>query len=96
MSTKSSFKPLSLETKYAVADAIASTYDSLLDASDGTRKAVYADVINNARFTTTTSGKVRTLATYCGADDGLHITRLVIRRLTQPSVAQRTVAILKA
>ncbi len=95
MSTKSSFKPLSLETKYAVADAIASTYDSLLDASDGTRKAVYADVINNARFTTT-SGKVHTLATYCGADDGLHITRLVIRRLTQPSVRQRTVAVLPA
>ena len=95
MSTKSSFKPLSLETKYAVADAIASTYDSLLDASDGTRKAVYADVINNARFATT-SGKAHTLATYCDADDGLHITRLVIRRLTQQTVAQRTVAKLKA
>ena len=95
MSTKSSFKPLSLETKYAIADAIASTYDSLLDASDGTRRAVFADVLNNARFATA-SGKVHTLATYCSADDGLHITRLVIRRLTQPSVAQRTVAMLKA
>ena len=95
MSTKSSFKPLSLETKYAIADAIASTYDSLLDASDGTRRAVYADVLNNARFSDA-SGRVHTLATYCSADDGLHITRLVIRRLTQPSVAQRTVAVLKA
>lgn len=95
MSTKSSFKPLSLETKYAIADAIASTYDSLLDASDGTRRAVYASVLNNARFTAA-SGKVHTLATYCSADDGLHITRLVIRRLTQPSVAQRAVAVLKA
>ena len=95
MSTKSSFKPLSLETKYAVADAIASTYDSLLDASDGTRRAVYADVLNNARFSDA-SGRVHTLATYCSADDGLHVTRLVIRRLTQPSVAQRTVAVLKA
>ena len=95
MSTKSSFKPLSLETKYAIADAIASTYDSLLDASDGTRRAVYADVLNNARFSDA-GGRVHTLATYCSADDGLHITRLVIRRLTQPSVAQRTVAVLKA
>ena len=95
MSTKSSFKPLSLETKYAIADAIASTYDSLLDASDGTRRAVYADVLNNARFATA-GGTVHTLATFCSADDGLHITRLVIRRLTQPSVAQRTVAVLKA
>ena len=95
MSTKSSFKPLSLETKYAIADAIASTYDSLLDASDGTRRAVYADVLNNARFSDA-SARVHTLATYCSADDGLHITRLVIRRLTQPSVAQRTVAVLKA
>ena len=95
MSTKFPFKPLSLETKYAIADAIASTYDSLLDASDGTRRAVYADVLNNARFAAT-GGKVYTLATYCSADDGLHITRLVIRRLTQPSVAQRTVAVLKA
>ena len=95
MSTKSSFKPLSLETKYAIADAIASTYDSLLDASDGTRRAVYADVLNNARFSDT-SGRVHTLATYCSADDGLHITRLVIRRLTQPSVTQRAVAVLKA
>lgn len=94
MSTKSSFKPLSLETKYAIADAIASTYDSLLDASDGTRRAVYADVLNNARFSDA-SGRVHTLATYCSADDGLHVTRLVIRRLTQPSVAQRTVAVLK-
>lgn len=95
MSTKSSLKPLSLETKYAIADAIASTYDSLLDASDGTRRAVYADVLNNARFATA-RGKVHTLATCCNTDDGLHITRLVIRRLTQPSVCQRTVAILKA
>ena len=93
MATKSSSKSLSLETKYAIADAIASTYDSLLDAGDGTRKAVYADVLNNARFATA-SGKVHTLATFCSADDGLHITRLVMRRLTQPSAVQRTVAVL--
>ena len=94
MSTES-FKPLSTETKYLIADALASTYSSLVDASDDVRRAVYADVINNARFTTT-SGKVHTLATYCDADDGLHITRLVVRRLTQPSVCQRTVAVLPA
>ena len=93
MSTKS-FKPLSLETKYVIADALASTYDSLVDADDNVRRAVYADVINRARFTV--KGNQYTLATFCSQDDALHITRLVIRRLTQPSVAQRTVAVLPA
>ena len=93
MSTKS-FKPLSTETKYLIADALASTYTSLVDASDDVRRAVYADVINRARFTV--KGNQYTLATFCSQDDGLHITRLVIRRLTQPSVCQRTVAVLPA
>ena len=93
MSTKS-FKPLSTETKYLIADALASTYDSLVDADDNVRRAVYADVINRARFTV--KGNQYTLATFCSQDDGLHITRLVIRRLTQPSVCQRTVAVLPA
>ena len=93
MSTKS-FKPLSTETKYLIADALASTYTSLVDASDDVRRAVYADVINRARFTV--KGNTYTLATFCSQDDGLHITRLVIRRLTQPSVCQRTVAVLPA
>ena len=93
MSTKS-FKPLSTETKYLIADALASTYTSLVDASDDVRRAVYADVINRARFTV--KGNQYTLATFCSQDDALHITRLVIRRLTQPSVCQRTVAVLPA
>ena len=94
MSTQSTFKPLSTETKYRIADALASTYTSLVDADDNVRRAVYADVINRARFTV--KGNQYTLATFCSQDDGLHITRLVIRRLTQPSVAQRTVAVLPA
>ena len=93
MSTKS-FKPLSTETKYLIADALASTYDSLVDADDDVRRAVYADIINRAKFTV--KGNQYTLATFCSQDDGLHITRLVIRRLTQPSVCQRTVAVLPA
>ena len=93
MSTKS-FKPLSTETKYLIADALASTYTSLVDASDDVRRAVYADVINRAKFTV--KGNPYTLATFCSQDDGLHITRLVIRRLTQPSVCQRTVAVVPA
>lgn len=83
-------KKLSNANKYAIADAIAKTYDSLLSANEGVRKATYASIINDAQFSV--KGSVYTLQTFCNKDDVQHITRLIMRRLTQPSVSQRIVA----
>lgn len=88
---KKTSKSLAIETKFAIADAIANTFASLVGADENVRRAVYANVLNDAKFQTT-SGQVHTLASYCGKEDALHITRLVMRRLTSPSVYQSGIA----
>lgn len=83
-------RKLSSTSKYKLADAIAGTYESLVNAEEGIRRAVYASILNKAEFSV--KGKKYTLATFCNEDDQLHVTRLVMRRLTQPSVQQRVTA----
>lgn len=83
-------RKLSNESKYKLADALASTYASIVDADDSVKKAVYASIINDAQFAI--KGKTHTLQSFCTQDDAQHVTRLVMRRLTQPPVVQRQVA----
>lgn len=84
-------KKLSLQEKYDIADSLALTFDSLIDAPESTCKAVYKCLMNDAQIRI--SGKVYTLSEYCSsADDVSHITRLTMRRLTTPSVVQRIVS----
>lgn len=83
-------KKLSLQEKYDIADSLATTFDSLIDAPESTCKAVYKCLMHDAQIRI--SGKVYTLEEYCSsADDVQHITRLTMRRLTSPIVTQRSV-----
>ena len=83
-------RKLSSESKYRIADALAGTYETLVDAPEVIRRATYADIINRAQFSV--KGTIHTLQSFCTQDDAQHITRLVMRRLTQPAVVQRQVA----
>lgn len=86
MSTR---KPQPVAVKYAVADAVAKTYQRF-DASttDGTRRAICFDLYNNAVLLTS-SGKEHKICEYFNEDDTQHVVRLIMRRLDQPVVCQQ-------
>jgi hypothetical protein len=81
-------KELTTESKYVIADAMAKDLkDSIAPAVlNGDRKVVFGIVIN----TTNASGK--TLVDVFGEDDGVHITNLVIQRLTHKFESKTTSA----
>ena len=87
MSTR---KPAPVAVKYAVADAVAKTYQRFDETTtEGVRKAVCYDLYNNAVFPTN-SGKLYKIAEYFNEDDAQHVVRLIMRRLDQPTVCQQS------
>ena len=72
-------KKLSKKVKYAIADAVASTYNVDPQWVEVNYKYIFGTILNNAQFRI--KGKVYTIKEFCGEDDALHITSLVIRRL---------------
>ena len=83
-------RKLSKERKYAIADAIAGTYEVDPVWVEQNYRYLFGCVLNNAQFKV--KGKVYTLRSFCKSeDDALHITSLVIRRL-KGRLVQRDIA----
>jgi hypothetical protein len=82
-------RKLKLETKYAIADTVASTFNVDPNWVEDNYKYAFGTILNNAQFRA--KGKVYTIKDFCkNEDDALHITSLVIRRLRNRLI-QRTV-----
>ena len=71
-------KELSNESKYAIADAMATDLTGHIapQVLNGDRKVVFGIVVN------TTNSQGKTLTDVFGEDNGIHIVNLVIQRLT--------------
>ena len=82
-------RKLAKETKYKIADAISATYNVDPSWVDSNYRYLFGSILNQARFTV--KGKTYTLKDFCGEDDALHITSLIIRRL-KDRLVQRDVA----
>ena len=82
---------LSKETKYIIADAIANSFSIPAEAiTDSTRNYYFREVINAP---ISINGVQTTLAGKFEEEDAKHITSLVLRRLSTPTLRRRAVNI---
>lgn len=83
---------LNQEQRYALADAIANSYSVCPELAQRDAKRVYAIIRNEAQFPITRNGKpAMAKLSDCDEDTASHVTRLTMRRLTRPAMAQKPI-----